>query len=148
MNDEEVTIGRPGGFYTYYIVAHTGFSPESEPSDEVFIRGNPSKPLPSEDENNLSHASIEEQISALEICICPNPFNPTTKISYDVRKAGLIQKTVYNMTGQKVADLVNEFIYPGDYSVNFEGQSLAGGVYLVRSLIDEQKITRKILLFK
>ncbi len=140
MNDEEVTIGRPGGFYTYYIVAHTGFSPESEPSDEVFIRGNPSKPFPGDDENNLSDDSIEEQISALEICICPNPFNPTTRISYDVRKAGQIQIAVYNTTGQKITDLVNEFKYPGEYSVNFNGQLLAGGVYLVRLLIDDKQV--------
>ncbi len=78
----------------------------------------------------------------------PNPFNPTTKISYYLLEASPVKIMVYNMAGQKTADLVNEFKYQGEHSVDFDGQSLAGGIYFVRMQIKNQQIIRKILLLK
>jgi len=44
----------------------------------------------------------------------PNPFNPKTKIRYSIKKTGNVQVFVYNLLGQKVADLVNENMEPGN----------------------------------
>ncbi len=147
--DTGAELDKFGNATYYYVKAKGANSPLSDASNIVEINTDiASKPLPDigSDQKRHNDQTTLEDISLLSIY--PNPFNPTTKISYDVPKAGLIQIAVYNTTGQKVTDLVNEFKYPGEYSVNFEGQSLAGGVYFVRLLIDDQQVTRKILLFK
>ena len=146
--DMEITIGRPGGFYTYYAVAHTGSSPESKPTDQISIRGNPSKQLPGDGENDTSDNNINYQKPGVQISICPNPFNPVAKISYFVPEQRSVRLSIYNLNGQKITELINEFKYPGEYAINFSGRSLPGGVYFVRLQIKNQQLTRKILLLK
>ena len=43
--------------------------------------------------------------------IYPNPFNPVTKLSYDIEKAGNLKISVYNILGQEVAELYNDYQY-------------------------------------
>ena len=62
----------------------------------------------------------------------PNPFNPTTKIDYQVPVDAKIILEVYNITGQKVAELVNQEQQAGYYSVNFGSSKLSSGVYIYR----------------
>ena len=97
-----------------------------------------------DDENNLSDNIISYQRPADHISICPNPFNPITKISYYLPVASPVKIMVYNMAGQKTADLVNEFKYQGEHSVDYNGQSIAGGVYFVSMQFKNQQITKKI----
>ena len=54
----------------------------------------------------------------------------------------------YNLNGQKITELINEFKYPGEYAINFSGQSLPGGVYFSRLQIKNQQISKKIFLLK
>ncbi|MEE2708206.1 MAG: S8 family serine peptidase, partial [Gemmatimonadota bacterium] len=67
----------------------------------------------------------------------PNPFNPTTTISYAIPKAVHVELSIYNILGQKVAILVNEPQQPGRYEVQWSGRntanaSVASGIYLYR----------------
>ena len=50
----------------------------------------------------------------------PNPFNPTTKIRFDLPIAGLVQLTVYNVLGQEVARLVERQMPPGRHEVEWD----------------------------
>ena len=54
----------------------------------------------------------------------PNPFNPTTVISYSIPNAGLVAITVYDALGREVETLVNEYKAAGNYQVNFDGSRL------------------------
>jgi hypothetical protein len=60
----------------------------------------------------------------------PNPFNPSTTISYSVPKSQFIELKVYNLLGQLVTTLVNKQQNAGNYSVTFNANKLASGVYV------------------
>jgi len=59
----------------------------------------------------------------------PNPFNPTTTISYTISKDVNVILSVYNLMGQKVAVLVNEYTNAGYHKVTLDALNLASGVY-------------------
>lgn len=60
----------------------------------------------------------------------PNPFNPTTNIKFQIAKEELVVLKVFNMLGQEVAELHNDFTEAGTYEVKFDASNLASGVYV------------------
>lgn len=83
----------------------------------------------------------------------PNPFNPTTQISYQIPKDGFVSLTVYNSLGQKVSQLVNQHQSIGNYSVQFNAVNLPSGVYIYKLHVSLGSITnfsstKKMLLLK
>ena len=78
----------------------------------------------------------------------PNPFNPVTKISYSIPKPGLVKITVYNILGQEVKVLVNEFKKEGNYLVEFNGSSLSSGIYFYRIQAGNFIQTKRMVLIK
>ncbi len=78
----------------------------------------------------------------------PNPFNPETRISYSIEKAGQVKLAVYNVLGQKVADLVNEFKAANTYKVNFDASNLTSGLYFYRLEVGDYSKTMKMMLLQ
>ncbi|MFV1884309.1 MAG: T9SS type A sorting domain-containing protein [Balneola sp.] len=78
----------------------------------------------------------------------PNPFNPTTTINYSVENAGPVTISVYNLMGQKVAELVNESKAAGSYNVSWNAANAASGMYYYRLEAGGQTMTRKMTLIK
>ena len=78
----------------------------------------------------------------------PNPFNPATKIKFNVTKSGIVKIIVYDIIGREVQTLVNERLQPGTYETTFEGSRLTSGVYFYRLITDEYSDTKKMLLIK
>jgi hypothetical protein len=78
----------------------------------------------------------------------PNPFNPSTMISYDVPAAGLVTLKVYDLLGREVRTLVNSVQTPRTYAVSFDASGLSAGMYLYRLQLNEQAITRTMVLVK
>jgi hypothetical protein len=78
----------------------------------------------------------------------PNPFNPTTTIQYSLPEPTEVKLTVYNMLGQKVAELVNAQKQAGEHSVNFEADNLSSGVYIYKLETESFSQSRKMLLSK
>lgn len=65
--------------------------------------------------------------------IHPNPFNPETQIPFRMRRSGALRLEVYNITGQRVAVLLDEpFRRAGEYRAVFRPTTLASGLYLAR----------------
>ncbi|HEX2868279.1 MAG TPA: T9SS type A sorting domain-containing protein, partial [Ignavibacteriales bacterium] len=62
----------------------------------------------------------------------PNPFNPATTISYELPNVSRVNLTVYNMLGERVAELVNEIQSAGSYKKVWNAGRLASGMYLLR----------------
>ncbi|GAB1350503.1 hypothetical protein MASR1M107_27180 [Ignavibacteriales bacterium] len=62
----------------------------------------------------------------------PNPFNPETVIKFSLKEKSSVMLTVYNITGQKVAELVSGEMEKGLYESRFSGLSHSSGVYIFR----------------
>lgn len=78
----------------------------------------------------------------------PNPFNPSTKISWQSSTGGHQSLKVYDILGNEVATLVDEYKPAGSYQVNFDASNLSSGVYLYRLKAGAQVITKKMTLMK
>lgn len=78
----------------------------------------------------------------------PNPFNPSTQISYSIPKDGMVTLKVFDALGREVETLVNEAQKVGRYKVTFDGSRLSSGVYFYRLVSGEKVITKKMLMIK
>ncbi|MCK5126268.1 MAG: VCBS repeat-containing protein [candidate division Zixibacteria bacterium] len=83
----------------------------------------------------------------------PNPFNPTTTISYDLSSEGDVRLEVFNVLGQQVIELVNKYQPPGSYDVTWDSrdnnnQPVSSGIYFYRLSIGEYSESKKMLLLK
>jgi len=78
----------------------------------------------------------------------PNPFNPSTTISYSVGKSGPVSLIVYDALGREVRQLVSSHQPAGRYSVTFDGASLASGVYFARLSSGDFNGVMKMTLMK
>jgi hypothetical protein len=78
----------------------------------------------------------------------PNPFNPSTNITYQLPKKGHVVLKIYNTLGKEVAELINETKEEGTYSVTFNGENLPSGLYFYKIQIGEFVEVKKMLLLK
>jgi flagellar hook assembly protein FlgD len=83
----------------------------------------------------------------------PNPFNPETTISYDIKDASNVRLDLYNVKGQLVRSLVNQDQAAGRYKVVFNGRDakgnpLSSGIFLYRFTAGAYSSTRKMMLME
>ncbi|KAF0139525.1 MAG: BNR/Asp-box repeat-containing protein [Stygiobacter sp.] len=80
----------------------------------------------------------------------PNPFNPTTTINYSIPEPGYVTLKVFDVLGNEVATLVDEYKQPGNYNSKFSthNSKLSSGVYLYTLSINQKTITKKLVLVK
>ena len=78
----------------------------------------------------------------------PNPFNPSTKISWQSPVSGHQTLKVYDVLGNEVATVIDEFKPAGNYQVNFNSSTLTSGVYFYQLKVGSLVQTRKMLLLK
>lgn len=78
----------------------------------------------------------------------PNPFNPTTTISFTIPEAGNVNVDVFNVAGQKVDTLVNDFMDAGSHSVVWDGSNRSSGVYFYTVTSGEFTKTMKMTLLR
>ncbi|MBI5476248.1 MAG: choice-of-anchor D domain-containing protein [Ignavibacteriales bacterium] len=78
----------------------------------------------------------------------PNPFNPTTVISYSLPVDCRVTLKIYNLLGQEVKTLVNEYQDAGNKSVEWNANSLPSGVYMYRLNAEKYSDVKKLILMK
>ncbi|GIK22604.1 MAG: hypothetical protein BroJett005_20180 [Ignavibacteriota bacterium] len=109
-------------------------------SDEsVLLKNNPV-------ELNLSGTAVITEYSLEQNF--PNPFNPSTKIKFQIPKDGFVSLKVYDILGNEITTLVNEEKSRGRYEVNFNGSSLANGAYIYKIQSGDFISSKKMILLK
>ena len=93
----------------------------------------PSKGIP---ENFTLHQNI------------PNPFNPVTKIYFDVSKRSFVSLKVYDILGKCVGAVMEKLLEPGNYYINFNGSKLSSGIYFIRMEADNFTDVKQMILLK
>jgi hypothetical protein len=78
----------------------------------------------------------------------PNPFNPTTKIKYSVPVEGFVNISVFNLLGEKVANIVNSLHKAGNYEFTFDASDLASGMYIYRMESGNYVSIKKMMILK
>ncbi len=78
----------------------------------------------------------------------PNPFNPSTTIKYSVPADGFVNIAVYNVLGEKIADIVNNIQKSGNYELTFDARNLASGMYIYRMESGNFVSVKKMMILK
>jgi len=93
------------------------------------------------------------QNSSLNISNYPNPFNPVTTINFCLPSDSKVSVAIFNIKGQRVVTLKNEYLTAGSHKVTWNGQdesgnSVSSGVFLYKVETDNETATGKMLLLK
>ena len=78
----------------------------------------------------------------------PNPFNPTTTLSYELSEDAEVTLTVWNMIGQRVATLVDRQVEAGEHQETWNAANMPSGIYIARFQVGAEVFTRKMTLIK
>jgi lysophospholipase L1-like esterase len=78
----------------------------------------------------------------------PNPFNPSTTIEFYINKPGNVKLVVYDIMGNEIRTLVDEYKNAGSYKTVFNAVSLASGVYYYNLITGQSRETRPMIILK
>jgi len=95
---------------------------------------------------NESHLSVPTQFSLAQNF--PNPFNPTTRIQFEIPEKSFVNMKLFNLGGQEVASLANGEFQPGVHEVTVSGSELASGAYFYKLTAGKFTATRTLQLVK
>ncbi len=100
---------------------------------------------------NAVPTSLEVRTQKADLEVYPNPFNESVTFSFSVHSPAPVQLEIFDITGKKVATLVNDALQAGHYKVNWSGKSQQGlmlseGIYLYSLQIGANKLVQKIVL--
>ncbi len=113
----------------YYRLKQIDFGGTYEYSDEIFV--DVSAPLEFALDQNF-----------------PNPFNPTTSINFSLAEPTFVKLAIYNLLGEEVEVLKNEYMNAGSFNVTFDASSLPSGMYLYKVETAQFSSVRKMMLMK
>jgi hypothetical protein len=134
--------------YRYYVVAEF-MSGMSDRSNVVFVDPNVSTPP----DTNYVFDNITQPLTFNLSPNFPNPFNPSTNIMFTIPEPSNVSVRIYNIRGQLVRNLRNEFMDRGAHTVvwngdNDSGRAVGSGVYFIRVQDDQNSAIRRALLLK
>lgn len=102
---------------------------------------------------NLNPTAVEETNSDIPSGYAlfnnyPNPFNPSTTISFSIPEEDFVSLKVFNSLGEEVADLINETKPAGNYSVSFDASELTSGIYFYTISAGRFSESKKMIYLK
>jgi len=78
----------------------------------------------------------------------PNPFNPSTMISFDLIESNKVSLNIFDLTGRQVASLINKVMIPGTHQISWNPGQVSSGVYLVKLIVGNTSLNQKITYIK
>jgi hypothetical protein len=94
------------------------------------------------------NAEMHPLPSYYSLSIFPNPFNPSTTISFSLPHSQRATISVYDLTGRRVSTLADEIMSAGEHTVTFDASGLPSGIYFTRMTAGSQMMTKKMVLLK
>jgi hypothetical protein len=143
----------PGGSYDFYVSFAPTFA-GSQSGNVVFVHNGTTSPdlLPVTGIGTPLTDAADEIPLPKQFALqgnYPNPFNPTTRIVFDVPKATMVSLTIYNALGAEVANVLDQAPFgPGTHEISFNGANLASGIYFYRMRTPEFNAVKKMVLLK
>lgn len=139
-NSMTVTTNPPTGVYVYYrVTAVKNNGKESIMSNEVSIGYH----------GFLKNAANEKLTFSNQLYSnYPNPFNPSTTITYQLASESNVVLKVFDVLGREVAELVNEKQNAGNHKITFNAENLASGIYIYRMKAGNFTANQKMLFIK
>lgn len=119
------------GNLSYWITAVDSNGIESHPSSEILVQVLPILPLTYELSQNY-----------------PNPFNYSTIINFKLSKYSMVTLKIYDITGREIETLISEYLSAGEYSKNWQANSMPSGIYFYRLQAGFFNDTKKLVLLK
>ena len=102
-------------------------------------------------ERNIEHYNLDMILpTVVLVSERLNPFNPSTKIKYQLSDRGFVNLRIYDAKGVEICQLVNQFQTSGQYEIFFNATNygLVSGVYFLKLKVNEIIETKKMLLIK
>jgi len=132
---------KPGANILYVLTRQELLEVNTETGESTSLKN-----LPVSNEPKPHHADLPSSVELHQNY--PNPFNPVTVIGYRLSVRSEVRLEVFDITGRRVAFLVNERQSAGQHQVSFNASTLSSGVYLYRLTTGELIRTRKMILIK
>jgi hypothetical protein len=129
---------QPGASYTWYVEATDGKDTTMSSTERSFTT---SSILDAKSESQLPDNFFLYQNF-------PNPFNPITRISYNLKSFGKVRLSIIDLLGKEVAVLIDGVQYTGMHQVEFSGITLPSSTYFYRLQSVDGTITKKMTLLK
>jgi carboxypeptidase family protein/type IX secretion system substrate protein len=133
----------PGGLHEYYVTAvYSDPTGESGPSNVIVVEVE-------EDDADDPVIPVVTELTGNY----PNPFNPSTTISFAISEAGQVNVEIYNIRGEKVKTLIDGFMEANFYTEEWDGSddnlnSVSSGVYFYKMKAGRYTSTKKMILMK
>lgn len=78
----------------------------------------------------------------------PNPFNPGTMIQFSIKNKSFATLKIYDILGNEVAVLIENFLEAGNHSIDFDASDLPSGIYMYKLQAGEISLIRKMILLR
>jgi hypothetical protein len=153
---QNIPAGAPSGDYTYY--GYVGTYPDDiwQSDNFGFEKMETGDGMVVNNWDNYGESfNFPEDNTGIEIPTgfglfgaYPNPFNPTTTLSFALPEAGHATLIVFDMSGREVATVESGFLQAGFHTRSFDGSELSSGIYFARLQAAGQVQTQKLILMK
>lgn len=130
------------GEYSFYVTALYG-QVESEASNIINVTV----------QQVTSNSNQVSEATELTLNNYPNPFNPSTSISFNLPENSRVNLAIYDLKGRKVTELINQEMVQGQHSFKWNGRdkhnrSLASGIYFYTLRTNNSSLTKKMIMQK
>ncbi len=105
------------------------------------------------DENDPDGAQLRREQKNIQATNAPNPFNPTTTITYSLEEASPVSVHIYNAHGQLIRTLIDSNVSEGQHSItwnglNDRGEQVSSGMYFYKVTSANETVTERMMLMK
>lgn len=137
--DEDVFAGTGSNKLFYRITAVDNNNLESVPSDWDWVYWDKQLQKENNHYDNLDYKLYQNY---------PNPFNPVTNIKYDLKENSFVELKIFDVLGNELATLLNQYMPAGSHTINFNASGLPSGIYIYKIIASDFTDVKKFIIMK